>query len=120
MQTVRVSNTGYRLLTERRGGQWVARAVRTEDGERFGAECAAATEAEAVALMTRWLEWQAEHTAALTALQQAEHAYHRAIAGSAFANPTEGPSALEIQKESLDVVEVARTRLDAIRARRPA
>ncbi len=53
------------------------------------------------------------------ALQQAERAYHRTIAGSAFVNPTEGPTPIEMQRESLEVVEAARTRLDEIRARRP-
>ena len=67
----------------------------------------------------RWLEWQHEHAAALESLQQAERAYHRTVAGSAFASPTEGPSALELQKESLDAVEAARLRLDDVRARRP-
>ena len=66
-----------------------------------------------------WQAWQREHTAALEALQQAQRAYHRTIAGSAFASATEGPSATEIQKESLDAVEAARVRLDEIRARRP-
>jgi hypothetical protein len=66
-----------------------------------------------------WLAWQREHAAALEALQQAQRAYHRTIAGSAFASPTEGPSAIELQKESLDAVEAARVRLDEIRARRP-
>ena len=56
-----------------------------------------------------------EHTAALEALQQAQRAYHRTIAGSAFASPTEGPSAIEMQKESLDAVEAARVRLDEVR-----
>ena len=71
-------------------------------------------------MSNRWLEWQREHAAALEALQQAERAYHRTIAGSAFASPTEGPSAIELQKESLDAVEAARVRLDEIRARRQA
>jgi len=66
-----------------------------------------------------WIEWQAEHTAALEALQQAQRAYHRTIAGSAFASPTEGPGAVEMQKESLDAVEAARIRLDDVRARQP-
>ena len=66
-----------------------------------------------------WLEWQGEHTAALEALQQAQRAYHRTIAGSAFASPTEGPSAIELQKESLEAVEAARIRLDGVRARKP-
>jgi len=66
-----------------------------------------------------WIAWQAEHAAALEALQQAQRAYHRTIAGSAFASPTEGPSAVELQKESLDAVEAARIRLDEVRARQP-
>ena len=66
-----------------------------------------------------WLAWQREHTAALEALQQAQRAYHRTIAGSAFASPTEGPTPIELQRESLDLVEAARVRLDAIRARQP-
>ena len=72
---------------------------------------------EAIARLTRWLEWQSEHTAALEALQDAERAYHRTIAGSAFASPTEGPTAIELQKESLAAVEAARVRLDEVRAR---
>jgi hypothetical protein len=67
----------------------------------------------------RWLEWQREHTAALEALQQAQRAYHRTIAGSAFASPTEGPSPTELQKDALDAVEAARVRLDEVRNRRP-
>ena len=70
-------------------------------------------------MSSRWQEWQREHAAALEALQQAQRAYHRTIAGSAFASPTEGPSAIELQKESLDAVEAARVRLDEIRGRRP-
>jgi hypothetical protein len=70
-------------------------------------------------MSSRWQEWQREHEAALEALQQAQRAYHRTIAGSAFASPTEGPSAIELQKESLDAVEAARVRLDEIRGRRP-
>ena len=67
----------------------------------------------------KWLEWQHEHAAALAALQEAQRAYHRTITGSAFVGPTEGPSAVEIQQESLREVEAARVRLDAVRARRP-
>ena len=66
-----------------------------------------------------FLEWQREHAAALDALQQAQRAYHRTIAGSAFAGPSEGPTAIELQKESLDAVEAARIRLDEIRQRMP-
>ena len=104
---------------KREDGQWIARATRTDTGDPFGIECVGPTEAEARARLERWLAWQQEHEAALKALQDAERAYHRTIAGSAFARATEGPSALEMQKESLDAVEAARLRLDDIRARRP-
>ena len=109
----------YRIVTEQRDGQWFAHAVRTDTGGRFGVECCADSEAAAKDRLRRWLEWQSEHTAALEALQQAERAYHRTIAGSAFASTTEGPSAIEIQKESLEQVEAARVRLDEVRARKP-
>ena len=107
------------IKTTQRDGQWVAFAERSDNGDRFGIECGGATEADAKERLQRWLEWQADHAAALEELQRAERAYHRSIAGSAFASATEGPSALEIQKESLDAVEAARTQLDEIRARRP-
>ena len=110
----------YRVVAERRDDeQWVAHAQRIDTGDRFGIECAGASENEAIDKLSRWIEWQSEHSAALDALQRAEHAYHRTIAGSAFASPTEGPSAVEMQKESLDEVESARVRLDEIRARKP-
>jgi len=114
-----IGGTTFIVQATERDGQWLARAAREENGDPFGIECAGATEAEATARLTRWLEWQNEHTAALEALQQAERAYHRTIAGSAFANPMEGPTAIELQKESLDEVEAARVRLDEVRARRP-
>ena len=119
MKQVSVGDRRFRIACEERGGQWLARAEREDNGDPFGIECAGASEAEAVARLTGWLEWQREHTAALEALQQAERAYHRTIAGSAFASPTEGPTAIEVQKESLGVVEAARVRLDEIRSRRP-
>ena len=108
----------YRVFASQRDGQWIAFAERTDTGDRFGIECAGPSEAEAIARLTRWLDWQSEHEAALAELQQAEQSYHRAIAGSAFASPTEGPSAIEMQKEALDRVEAARVRLDEIRARK--
>jgi hypothetical protein len=109
----------YRIEAATREGRWVARARRQDTGDPFGIEFTGATEAEAVSCLIRWLEWQQEHTAALEALQQAEQAYHRTVAGSAFASPTEGPSAIEMQKESLEAVETARVHLDEVRARKP-
>jgi hypothetical protein len=119
MNELVVGNVRYRLAAVLRDGSWLAHAERAENGDRFGIECAGATESDAIARLARWLEWQAEHAAALEALQQAERSYHRTIAGSAFANPSEGPEALELQKDSLEQVEAARTRLDEVRARRP-
>jgi hypothetical protein len=119
MKQISIGEAHYQVICEPRDGQWLARATRAATGDPFGIECAGQTEAEAVARLTRWLEWQSEHAAALEALQRAERAYHRTIAGSAFASPTEGPSAIELQKESLEAVEAARVRLDDIRIRKP-
>jgi hypothetical protein len=85
-----------RIICEDRGGQWVARAFRADTGDPFGIECVDDSRDRAIERLTRWLDWQREHTAALDALQQAERAYHRTIAGSAFALPTEGPNAIEL------------------------
>jgi hypothetical protein len=117
--TITIGGARLVLRAAERDGRWVARAEREENKDPFGVECTAATEEAAVAKLTAWLEWQGEHAVALTALQQAERAYHRTIAGSAFANPTEGPGAVELQKESLNAVEAARVRLDEVRARQP-
>jgi hypothetical protein len=119
MKHVTVGDRQFILHAVERTGDWVAHAVREDSGDRFGIECAGVSEADAIARLTEWLAWQHEHAAALDALQLAEHEYHRTIAGSAFANPTEGPSPLELQKESLDAVEAARVRLDDIRSRQP-
>ena len=120
MKEISLGDARYRVMADHRDGQWVAHAQRVDTGDRFGIECPGSSEAAAVDALSRWLEWQHEHTAALEALQQAEHAYHRTIAGSAFANSSEEPSAIELQKESLEQVEAARVRLDEIRARKPA
>jgi len=120
MKHVLIGEKRYRLVCAERGGQWLAHAEREDTGDPFGIECAGPSEADAVSRLTRWLDWQQEHAAALEDLQRAERAYHRTIAGSAFASPMEGPSALELQKESLDAVEAARVRLDEIRGRQPS
>lgn len=107
-----------RIESTERDGRWIARARREDTGDPFGIECAGETQAEAVARLQRWLEWQREHTTALEALQHTERAYHRTIAGSAFAGP-EDPSGIELQKESFEALEAARIRLDDVRARKP-
>ena len=119
MREIRVGDRQYRIVAVERDGEWTARAELAATGERFGIECAGETDAVAIDRLARWLTWQHEHESALEALQDAERAYHRTIAGSAFASPTEGPSALELQKESLEAVEAARIRLDEIRMRKP-
>jgi hypothetical protein len=114
-----VGDITYEVSALERDGRWVASARRSDNGRRFGEERTGPTEPDAVAAMIGWLEWQHEHAAALEALQQAERAYHRTVAGSAFASPTGGPTALELQKESLQHVETVRQQLDEVRARRP-
>ena len=114
-----IANSRVRIRTFSKGPTWVAWAERSEEGTRFGIECTAPTEAEAVARLTRWLDWQREHADALAALQEAERDYHRTIAGSAFASADEGPSPEEMQRDALKTVESARLRLDEVRAKRP-
>lgn len=109
----------YTIDTSPRDGHWIARARDEETRDLFGIECAGESESEAVQRLRAWLDWQREHAAALDALQHAQRAYHRAIAGSAFSSPTEGPSSSELQKQSLDAVDAARVRLDEVRARKP-
>jgi hypothetical protein len=119
LREVSTGDRRYRILAFESEGQWRAHAEELPGGNRFGPECAAPSEPEAIERMARWLSWQHEHAAALEALQSAERAYHRTIAGSAFVSPVEGPSAVELQKESLQEVEAARLRLDEIRANKP-
>jgi hypothetical protein len=119
MKLVTVGAITYRLTAAAREGQWLAHAERTDTGERFGIDCAGGTESDALERLAQWLDWQHEHAAALEALQQAERGYHRTIAGSAFANPTEGPTPIELQQEALHAVEAARLRLDEVRAKKP-
>jgi hypothetical protein len=119
MSDLVAGGVAYRVVTMERGGRWIAYAEREDTGDRFGVECGGASEDEARQRLRTWIEWQAEHAAALTALQEAEHDFHRVVAGSAFANPTEGPTPTEMQKAALDKVEEARVHLDEVRARRP-
>ena len=119
MKTITIGSVTYRIPATESNGLWTARAEQADTGDRFGIELSGASADEAVARVARWLEWQHDHAEALETLQRAERDYHRTIAGSAFANPDEGPSAIELQKESLESVEAARVVLDEIRARRP-
>jgi hypothetical protein len=120
MKEITIGDRTFHLVVGQQGGEWKAHAERVDTGDSFGIECTEATEAAATERLIAWLTWQHEHTDALEALQQAERAYHRTIAGSAFATPGEGPTAIELQKESLNAVEAARLRLDDVRARKPS
>ncbi len=119
MPAVTIGGQSFRIRTSQREGRWTAYAVRASNGDRFGTDVVAETEVEAVAGVTRWLEWQREHAVALGALQDAERAYHRTVAGAAFAGAAEGTQTLQARRESLVRLETARVRLDEIRARRP-
>jgi hypothetical protein len=120
MREVSVGDLRYRVVVTQHDDRFVAYAERVDTGDRFGTECAGASEHEAFVRLVRWLEWQREHVAALEALRRAEQSYYRTIAGSAFARPMEDPSPTELQTESLEQVEAARLALDEIRSRRPA
>jgi hypothetical protein len=119
MREIAVGDRAWRLIAIQRGPEWIARAEDVKSGDRHDMECAGPSEAAALDRLARWLVWQSEHQAALEMLQRAERAYHRTVAGSAFANPTEGPTAIELQQESLHEVESARVRLDEVRSRKP-
>jgi hypothetical protein len=103
----------------RRGETWTAFAEQADTGHRFGIECTGATEAIALARLSRWLDWQIDHSSALAALQTAERAYHRVIAGNAFGSPLDDPSAADRQRSALMEIDAARARLDVVRNRRP-
>ena len=66
----------------------------------------------------RWQAWRHEHADAFAALQHAQRAYHRTVAGSAFP-PSEDRSPTEHQREALAALDLARKRLDEVRARKP-
>ncbi|MFN7916139.1 MAG: hypothetical protein U0Q55_12440 [Vicinamibacterales bacterium] len=114
-----IGSTLYDLATTERNGQFSAHAVTGEKRERFGIETTGSSAAEALDKLTRWLEWQHEHTLALAALQQAERAYHRAMGDAAFAIARD-LHAPDVSKTSLEQVDAARRSLDDVRGRRPA
>ncbi len=108
----------YSRRTTEQAGTATAYAVRVDTGDRFGIDVTGNSEPEALDTLTRWLEWQYEHTQALATLQQAERAYHRAMADAAFAIARDS-SAADGSRASLEQVDAARTTLDDVRARRP-
>jgi hypothetical protein len=119
MKELSVGDSRYWLVAVKGDSHWTAHAERQGADPRFGVEFEGTTEEEALDRLTRWLLWQAEHSAALDALQAAERAYHRAVTGGAFANRADGATTLDSQMGCLDAMEAARVRLDAIRVRKP-
>lgn len=63
--------------------------------------------------------WQREHASALAELQDAQRAYHRTVATTAFQGGADEPTAEEMRRASLEALDAARIRLDEVRARRP-
>ncbi len=114
-----IGGTVYRVEATERGGRWTAVAREPVRGAACGPSLVAASEQDAIERLSAWLEWQHEHAAALEALQEAERAYQRMVAGSAFVTGPEGPSAIELQKEALGRLEEARLRLDEVRQKKP-
>jgi hypothetical protein len=135
MKEIQIADRRFRLWADQLDGRWTARAFCADTGDPFGVDSSGATEDEAIGRLIRWLDWQHAHAEALEALQFAERAYHRTIAGSAFASAAKGPSPLELHpavhpnaaaasgtlgvKASLEAVDAARIRLDTVRARQP-
>jgi hypothetical protein len=63
--------------------------------------------------------WRQEHATALAGLQEAQRAYHRTVAATAFQGAADEPSAEEMRRASLEALDTARIVLDEVRARRP-
>ena len=116
---IEIGGERFRVVTTEHDGRWRARAMRGETGNQFGPDEMGETEQVARDRLARWLEWQHEHATALEALQAAERAYHRTVAGAAFAAETEAGGNADIRRESLEGLAAARTRLDEMRGRRP-
>lgn len=119
MPPIVVNDRAYRIRTSQRAGRWAAHAVLIENGDRYGGNFHAESEAAAVEAVTRWLEWQNEHAAALDTLLDAERAYHRSVTGHLFANAGNEEDARRARRERLEEVERATVRLDEVRARCP-
>ena len=105
----------YRLVAAAHQGRWLAHAER-DTGDRFGIECAGASETEAIDRLASWLEWQNRHTTALQALQQAQREYHRLLVEL---KPQRDLAHAGRLNDALARLETARVRLDDIRARKP-
>ena len=119
MSLLIVRDQTFKIRVSRRDGRSVAYAVRAETSDRFGPDVSGASDDEAISSLTRWLEWQSDHAEALGALQEAERAYHRSVAGHVLAGEADRPTAGQARNECLEQVAAARARLDDVRSRRP-
>ena len=110
-------------LRAERDGQWLAHAVRDDTGEPFGIECAGATGEAALIGWTDALARMAARArggAGGAAAAPSVRIIERSPAAPSRTRPTVR-RAIELQKESLEAVEVgARVRLDEVRARKPS
>jgi hypothetical protein len=116
-QSIVIGGTTYMFDVIERGDKWHANARKMPSGVRVGPTATGATADEAESGLVRWLEWQRDHEDALGALQAAQQAYHRAIAGSAFSSGL--AEATELQHEGLQRIEEARLRLEEVRQAQP-
>lgn len=107
----------FRIWAIARAGRWTAHAVRVDTGDRYGVDFSGDSEEAAVDAVSRWLHWQGDHEAALSALQTAERAYHRVLVDAAFASAAEQSARAHVHREALDELERARARLDEVRGR---
>src|SRR5262245_12685437 len=119
LEDLTVGGTEYRLVAALRDDVWTAHAERQPSGARFGIDCAGPTEEAAKDRLARWLTWQDAHSRALEALQNAERAYHRAIAEGAFGGSADESAVDDLRRQSLAQIEAACAHLNDMRARRP-
>lgn len=117
-KTVTIGGATFTIEAAADPSGWRA-AARTADGNPYGPALTDPDRDRAVARLERWVSWQRDHDEKLRALQEAEQAYHRTIAGSAFAAASGGPSATELEADALRRLERARLALDAARRSKP-
>lgn len=116
---VSLGETRFEVTAIRQDECWLAHAERSDRPGRYGPLFGGDTEAEATDRVVAWLGWQQEHEAALSRLQDAQRAYQRAVAGSAFATAGDGPTP-DVAHDALDEMEAARAALEEIRERQPS
>jgi hypothetical protein len=119
MHDVMVGARRFVVGTRPEAGGWTAEARCAESGEVFGPAVADTSADAAMLRLIRWLQWQEGHAHAIDVLREAERAYHRLVAGRAFAPAPNDEMPEGVRRAALRDVETARRLLDAIRATRP-